>query len=49
MVGGETRVSGDSVEDREVDEMGETQIEGGGVSGSPPRQHSIYYIVRFIL
>jgi hypothetical protein len=59
MVGGETRVRGeDSVEDREVDEVDEvyevyeTQVdentaEGGGVSGAPPRQHSIYQHVIF--
>jgi len=50
MVGGETRVRGESVEDREVnevDEVDETQVEGGGVSGAPPRQHSMYQDVRF--
>ena len=53
MVGGETRVRGeDSVEDREVNEVFETHVdeitaEGGGVSGAPPRQHSIYQHVIF--
>ena len=53
MVGGETRVRGeDSVEEREVNEIFETQVdeitaEGGGVSGAPPRQHSIYQHVIF--
>jgi len=40
------------VNEVEVDEVYETQVDEiteGGVSGSPSRQHSIYYIVRFIL
>ena len=56
MVGGETLVRGESVEDREVnevfevDEVDETQVDEiteGGVSGAPPRQHSMYQYVRF--